>query len=135
MDELRQSVTDTRPPERGGHASSNWWRDASDASADTHSMVDPTRKPSANPCTTRSSPENLRVSLRPLGFETRLYPCVARFDRAYTLCHNRTFDGSGLAIVWHSLSNDKWAKPIRSCVAYGQAMYARASGLGFKRRF
>ena len=50
-------------------------------------------------------------------------------------CHNRTFDGRGLAIVRHSLSNDKWAKPIRSCVAYSQATYARASGLGFKRRF
>ena len=50
-------------------------------------------------------------------------------------CHNRIFNGSGLAIVRHSLFNDKWAKSIRSCVAYGQTTYARASDLSFKRRF
>ena len=46
-----------------------------------------------------------------------------------------TVDGSELAIVWHSLSNDKWAKPIRSYVAYGQATYARASSLGLREGF
>ena len=52
-----------------------------------------------------------------------------------TTCYYRTFDRSGLVIVRHSLFNDKWAKPIRSYVAYDQTTYARASGLGFKRRF
>ena len=50
-------------------------------------------------------------------------------------CHNRTLDGSGLAIVRHSLSNEKWSKPIGSYVAYGQTTYARASGLGLKESF
>ena len=40
---------------------------------------------------------------------------------------------SGLAIVRHSLSNNKWAKLIHFYVAYGQATYAQASGFSLRR--
>ena len=46
---------------------------------------------------------------------------VESHDSSHATCPNRTFDDSGLEIVRHSLSNDKWATLIRSYVAYNQA--------------
>ena len=52
-------------------------------------------------------------------------------------CHNRTFDDSGLAIVRHSLSNDKWAKPIRSSPTAKRRMLEPLTSFlreGFRKR-